>query len=971
MSTETPSGPRWKIQPRRWLDYRRKRFWGAALVLVYVLAGFFVVPPILRGQVVSALTKSLDRPVTLDGAGFNPLTLGVDLYGLKVAEKDGAALLGFDRLHVRLSPASLWQWAWSFGSITLDGFKADVIRYDKGDTNLGRLVQTLSPKKDPTKPAKDEQGTRLMISHLSIKNAGATFTDRTQATPFTTQIGPVSADIDHFSTLPDETGRQHILVDLEKGSTLEVSSESSLDPLTSSGHVKAKGPYLPLLARYLDGTLKFSVPSGVLDAELDYRLEEKQGGAPSLTVDHLNLTVSDLTARESEGAPPFLTLPKLQLAGGHVAWPERQIGADSLMVEGLDVALRRQADGQIAPLSSLVAESPQTPDRQQPSKADWSIALGKVEIKKAKAQIEDKTLREDGKVEIASLDLAIESLSNKADAAFPFSASASLAPGGTVKMEGKASALPKLALNAKLTLTDLPVALAQPYLHDFAKLGIDDGKLDIEGDVTMHDPDGLKIAGHGEVRSLKLADEVEKKPVVSWDKLTIDRYVYHQDKNELSISQITLGSPYLRFQMAADHTTNFSHIMVPATPVKQGAPAPPAKSPMKVTVGKITVASGRADYGDASLPLPFATHVANLEGQISALSSAALSASNVSLKGQVDQYGQANVYGKVNPFQIGKGMKVTVVFRNVDFPGLSPYTAKFAGRRIAKGKVDLESQYAIEEGKLNGSNKVVIREMELGERVDVPGAMDLPLELAISLLKDDEGKINLDLPVSGDINDPHFEMSGVIARAVADVLGDLVTAPFRALAGLFGSDGGDKLDHIDFMPGRSDLEPPEKEKIQHVAEILQKRPKISLVVTGVVDKDADRRRLQHDALDAAMAKELGDRDMIGRQRKYLEALLEKRGGKDQLAAVKQSSGGQPGDDDPAYVAALRREAAKSQPIDEAGLDKLGQARANAVADALKQVQGLDPQRVSVKVSKEVKAGEDGRIPLKLEAATQD
>ena len=964
MSTETPPS-------RRWLDYRRKRFWGVVLVLVYGVAGFFVVPPILRGQVVSALTKSLDRPVTLDGAGFNPLTLGVNLYGFKVTEKDGAALLGFDRLHVRLSPSSLWKWAWSFGNITLEGFKGDVILYGKGDTNIGRLLQTLSPKKDPTKPAKDEQGTRLIVSHLSIKNAGATFTDRAQATPFTTQIGPISAEIDHFSTLADQQGRQHILVDLEKGSTLEVSSQSSLDPLSSSGHIKAKGPYLPLLARYLDDVLKFSVPSGVLDAELDYRLEEKQEGAFSVAVDHLNLGVADLTARESDGAPPFLTLPKLQLAGGHFAWPERQIGADSLMVEGLDVSLRRQEDGQIAPLSSLTAESPQTPDQPQPAKGDWAIALGKVEIKKAKAQVEDKTLRQGGKVEIASLDLTIESLSNKADAAFPFSATATLAPGGTVKMEGKASALPKLALDAKLTLADFPVAVGQPYLHDFAKLGVDDGKLDIEGDVTMHDPDGLKIAGHGEVRALKLADEVEKRPILSWDKLTIDRYVYHQAKNELDISQVTLAAPFVRFQVAQDHSNNLGRIMIPATPAKQGAPAAPAKAPMKVTVGKIIVASGSADYGDASLPLPFATHVTNLQGQISALSSAALSASNVSLKGQVDQYGEANVYGKVNPFQIGKGMKVTVVFRNVDFPGLSPYTVKFAGRRISKGKVDLESQYTIEEGKLNGSNKVVISEMELGERVDVPGAMDLPLELAISLLKDDEGKINLDLPVTGDINDPQFEMSGVIAKAVGDVLGDLVTAPFRALAGLFGSEGGDKLDHIDFMPGRADLEPPEKEKILHVADILKKRSKIVLVVTGVVDKEADRRRLQHDALDAAMAKELGDHDMIGRQRKYLEALLEKRGGKDQLAAVKQASGGQSGDDDPAYVAALRREAAKSQPIDEAGLDKLGQARAGAVADALKQVSGFDAQRVSIKGSKEVKAGEDGRVPLKLEAATQE
>ena len=953
-----------------WLSYRRKRFWAVLVVLVYVLGGFFVVPPILRGQVVSSLQKSLDRPVALDGAGFNPLTLGVDLHGLRITEKDTSPLLGFDRLHVRLSPASLWQFAWSIGDITLEGFKGDVTRFGKGDTNVGRLVQTLSPKKDPTKPAKDEQGVRLIVAHLAIKNASATFTDRVPETPFTTRIGPINAEIDHFSTLPDKTGQQHITVDLEKGSTLDWSSQSSLDPLTSSGHVKAKGPYLPLLARYLGDALMMSVPSGVLDADLDYRLEERSDGDFGLSVDHLDLTVSDLDLREKDAPAPVLSVPKLQVTGGHFAWPERQAGADSLSVDGMNVALRREQDGTIAPMPW--AEGGGAEGHPEEKKADWAVALGKVEVRKAKATLEDRTLHDAGKIEIASLDLSADSLSNKADSAFPFSLTAGLAPGGTVKIEGKAAALPKVTLDGKLAVTDLPVALAQPYLHDRAKLAIEDGKLDIQGDVTMHDPEGLKIAGQGEIRSLKVLDEVQKGQLLSWDKLSIDRYVYHQDKNDLNISQVTLAGPFVRFQIAQDHSTNFTHLFAaPAAAPGKPASPPQAANPIKITVGKITVEKGSADYGDASLPLPFATHVTDLQGKIVALSSTASSASGVALHGQVDQYGEVTVSGKVNPFHVGKGMKVDVAFHNVDFPGLSPYTAKFAGRRIAKGKLDVESKYAIDDGKLNGSNKVVIREMELGEKVDVPGAMDLPLDLAISLLKDDEGRISLDLPVNGDINDPHFEMSGVIAKAVGDVLGDLVTAPFKALAGLFGGAGDKPLDHIDFSPGRADLDPPEKEKIQHVGEILQKRPQIALVVTGVVDKDADRQKLQRDALDAAMAKELGDHDMVGRQRKYLEGLAEKKLGKDQLASLKQSGGGQPDGDDPAYMAALRHEVAKTFPIDEAGLDKLAQARGAAVADALKQTQGLDPKRVTVKGNKEVKADDDGRIELKLEAAASD
>ncbi|SRR5579859_549146 len=945
--------------PSHWLDYRRKRFWAIILVLVYVLAGFFAVPPILRGQTVSALQKALGRPVALDGAGFNPLTLGVDLRGLRITEKDGAPLAGFDRLHVRISLDSVVRRSWSVADIELDGLKADLIRDRDGSINIARLIPP--PAAGPA-PARDEGGVRLLVKHLKIKDAGITVTDRTMAEPFTTRIGPVNADIDRLGTLPDQTGKQHVVIDLEKGATLEWTNEFGLEPLHSSGHVTAKGPYAPLLLRYLGEALHLSAPTGSLDLALDYRLESRPNGGLGVAIDHLGVALSDLVLRETQEGAPLLSLPQFRLAGGHLAWPEREAGADSLEIDGLSVALQRQEDGRFA-LPALPA-SPASPDKApQQAGPDWSVSLGKLAVKNAKGSFEDHSLHETGKVDISSLDLSAESLSAKPGAAFPFSLSAGLAQGGSVKMQGKLTALPALTMDAKLAVSDLPIAIAQPYLHDVARLGIGDGKIEAEGDVKLAPPDGLKIVGQAELRSLKLDDEVEKRPVLSWDSLTIDRYSYYQSANELRVSQVTLNSPFARFQVAADHSTNLAHVMVPAAPPKpQAAPASPA-APVKISVGRINVAKGSADYGDASLPLPFATHITNLQGHISGLSSTAQSASGISLQGQVDQYGEVNIFGRVNPFQIGKAMKINVVFRNVDFPGLSPYTMKFAGRRIAKGHLDLDSRYAIDDGTLNGSNKLVIRDMELGERVDVPGAMDLPLDLAISLLKDDEGKINLDLPVSGNVNDPHFDFGGVVTKAIADVLGDLVTAPFRALAGLFGGDG-EALDHIDFMPGRSDLEPPEKEKIRHVAEILKKRPKLGVSVSGVVDPQADRQRLQRDGLDAEMAKELGDHDTLSHQRRFLESLYEKRIGSDQLAGVRKAAGVSGGAlDDPGYIAELRRQVAKTEPLDQASLTALSQARGKAVADALN-----DPQRVTLSGGKEAKAGDDGRIPLKLEAA---
>ncbi len=992
----------WLGDYRIWLNFRRKRFWVVVVFLTYTLAGYFIVPPILRREIVSSLQKTIERPVALDDLRIDPLALSADLRGFHVAETDGSPLVGFDRLYIRFGLGSLLHWAWSFDEIRLEGVKGNIIRYGETDTNIGRLIGPTGKSSGPARPETDRRLIRLVIRRLKILNATADFTDRVPASPFKTTVGPVNVAVDRFSTLPQRTGEQHIQVEMEGGATLEWTSEFGLNPLVSAGHVQAKGLYVPLLTRYFGDAIKLAAPTGSVNAELDYRLQELPDGVLGLAVEHAGLTLSDLTLREQDAAAAFLTLPELRLAGGHLAWPERTAGADTLTISGVDLALRRQEDGRLGPAPWLAAPRQTVPPAQEPppppsaAAADWSVALGKFEVKNARARFDDRAIGEPGKIEIAPFDLAVDTLSNQSGAVFPFSLATGVAPGGLVKMQGSFSILPSVRLDAKLIASDLHLAAAQAYLHELARLAIDDGRFDGETDVKMQEPEGLTVAGHGEIRTLKLKDEVENTPVVSWDRLGIDRYEYRQAANELQISQVTVGGAYLRFFVAADQSTNFSHIMVgrnkagtasrptarPAAqrtgraerPVPASGEAAGAAPPMKVSVGKIVIARGAADYGDTSLPLPFAAHITDLQGEVAPLASAAASPTRVALRGQVGEFGQVKIDGRLTPFDPGKSTKIDVLFRNVEFPGLSPYTVKFAGRRIAKGRLDVDLQYAIDEGKLNGANRVVVRDIELGEKLDVPGALDLPLELAIALLKDQDGKIDIDLPVSGNLGDPQFDIGSVVTKAIFNLLTNLITSPFRALAGLLGG-GDDTLDHIDFAPGRAGLDPPEKEKILHLAQALEMRPQLSLVVPGVVDPQADRATLQLDALDARMARELGDRNTVKRQRQLLEQLFAERIGKDQLGPAMQPftrpQEGQPGAafDESAYVAALRERVAKTEPVDEASLAGLAQARAEAVAGALKQVPGLDPQRVSLRGSTTAQAGDDGAIPLKLDAAS--
>ncbi len=219
----------------------------------------------------------------------------------------------------------------------------------------------------------------------------------------------------------------------------------------------------------------------------------------------------------------------------------------------------------------------------------------------------------------------------------------------------------------------------------------------------------------------------------------------------------------------------------------------------------------------------------------------------VELDGKVDDFGSARVRGSIQPFRATDFTDLKLTFRNLEMTNLTPYSGKFAGRKIDSGKLSVDLEYKIKQRQLAGDNKFVINKLKLGERVDSPDAMKLPLDLAIALLEDSNGIIDLDLPISGSLDDPKFSYGRIIWKAIVNVLTKLVTAPFRALGKLLGI-SSEKLEAVDFDPGSSALLPPEQEKLKTLAEALAKRPALTLTLEPGYDPEADRRALQELAM---------------------------------------------------------------------------------------------------------------------------
>jgi hypothetical protein len=341
----------------------------------------------------------------------------------------------------------------------------------------------------------------------------------------------------------------------------------------------------------------------------------------------------------------------------------------------------------------------------------------------------------------------------------------------------------------------------------------------------------------------------------------------------------------------------------------------------------------------------------------------------------VDDYGLARISGGLNLLDPVRATDVKMEFRNLLMSSLSPYSVQFAGREIAEGKLDLDLLYRINDGRMQGQNAIVMRDLVLGDKVESPGAASLPLGLAVALLKDANGVIDIELPVEGDLNDPKFRIGGVIWKAFVGLVTKIASAPFRLLGSLVGSESED-LGQFQFLAGRADLTPPELEKIVLLRQALRERPELAIEVSGGFVPAIDVPALQYLSLRAEVLSRLGEETvpageellmLDARIRATLEALFAERFPAIALDTVQAAHRAAPADDpegapvldDLAYAGELRDRLLAGVAIGEPELAALANQRAEAIRAAFLAGGEFAAERIAVTAPTEAEPeGED-------------
>ena len=591
------------------------------------------------------------------------------------------------------------------------------------------------------------------------------------------------------------------------------------------------------------------------------------GGEPRGRTD-LSLGFKSLHIGVAGEKTAAFSLESLSLSG--VADTDKhELALAELKAVGGKLAAAREADGQF----NLEKLLPSSNGKSAPAKKGhavaaaakpgWTVSVQKLALEGWAARLEDRQDKSHLPVVVDGLNLTMEKFSTARGSKSSLALKAGLGRRGALGLAGTLGLSP-LQGKFELDMKGLDLVPLQAYLNHFPNMLVTRGALESKGSLSFEVPvregQPLKAAFRGSLGlgDLSLIDKLNEADLLKWKRLRIegvDLNVGGKLPLDLSLKEIALSDFYAKLVVNADGTLALRKLVgatsaapTAARPALQPAPAsttvailPEKAAPLppayRVRVNKVSLQNGRVNYSDYFIKPNYSANLTGLGGSVTGLSSEPGTTAVVDLAGAVDGTAPLKIAGKVNPLSKELYLDLTAAASGVELAGLTAYSGRYAGYALEKGKLSVDIRYSIQNRKLQAENHVFLDQLTFGDKVDSPEATKLPVLLAVALLKNRRGEIDINLPVSGSLDDPQFSIGGIVIKVILNLLAKAVTAPFALLGNLFG--GGEELGWLEFDRGRAVISKPAEEKLQKLAKALVERPALRLDIVGRVDAPAD------------------------------------------------------------------------------------------------------------------------------------
>jgi hypothetical protein len=932
--------------------YRRFVIALALLLAIYAAVGFWAMPYVTRFAIEKYVVEDLHRHVVIKDIRFNPFTLAAEISGFSLAEADNTPIASFDLFRINAQLSSIVYRAWTFAEVRLERPNLNVLIAEDGSLNLSRLHPVTGPVAEPEKPVRIPA---LRIATLAVRDGHIGFQDRDRlrSKPFTTTLEPIEFTLTDFRTSPDFQNTYSFEATTLAGEHLAWSGEFSIQPLGSTGRFQIGNLKATTVASYLGDSLSFDLRSGSLDVQGDYRAS--LGDKLLLNVDLPTSKLHDVAIgpKGAKESGPWISLPAVEMTQTSLALHDRKISVEGIQIEKPKLSVWRDADGKVNLASLADGDSSTAPASE--NSANWSASVGTLAIRAASIEAEDRTVEPGARLNIAPVDLTVSGYSTQPGTVMKIALNAASGTAGRIAARGDISLLP-MASNLEVDAADFELAPFQPYLAQSTALQLTSGKLSLKGTVKTNNtsagnPPHFELAGDLAIKSVGLHDNTSSRSLINWESLQVNGIAYSQNPDRLEIRQVEARRPYARMIISEERTLNIAVALT--TPVSAPAriakatntsPAVAAAKPMAARIHSVVIQEGSVDFSDHSVEPNFSATIFGLTGGVSGLSSDEASRAEVKLSGAVDRYAPVEITGRVNLLSAALFTDVAANFHNMELTTFNPYSGKYAGYSISKGKFTTELHYKVENRKLDAQHHIVLDQLEFGAATESKYKVPLPVRLAAALLKDRHGIIDINLPVSGSLDDPEFRLRPIIWKAFVGLMDKAVSAPFHLLGSLFGR--GEEIAFVDFSPGSATLAPDQKDKLETLAKGLIERPQLRLDIPLQTLSAADDESLARSQLDAALAPFLpADTTAVVTQEQRLTALTQLYQQQLGNAPVFPSAGSAEADAVGPHLAFLEKELRpRFNPTTDQRI-QLARSRADVVQAAVLANTEITPERV--------------------------
>jgi len=824
------------------------------LILIAV-TGFLILPAVLKPTLTKKLAENLHRKVSIEDIDINPFIISAKIKGLVIRDpQDQETFASIGELYINLQAAeSVLKSALVVEEIKIDKPYVKIIRQTEQQYNFSDLIKNDGVKEDTKK-----EPFNFFIGNIQVgdgridvvdspKNKQHALTDIAFALPFLSNMKKTANIFVKPYFKANINGTPLVL---------EGRSKPFAGTLETTFDIDLKRIDIPYYIEYLPKEIEIRIPSGSLDVQASLSYVQSRDKTPVFKVSGM-VGLSNLNLTDAKNLP-LIRLPQLTINIAESQFMERSVHLSSINFSSPEVYVRRDKSGSIN-LESIIQKTdqvkePETTEEKQP----FILTIDKLELKNGTFSFSDGSVSDPVNLIADKLEINAGNITTAAGSQGTADISCRVNKKGMVSAKA-AFGIDPLLCDAQINIEGLEPAWIQPYFTDKILIIVTGGRASVRGMVALKQDDAKEIQisykGNVALSDFASVDKEHKDDFIRWKDLSVKGIDAGFNPVYLDIKEIALKDLFSSVIINPDGKLNLSSV---AKKDESGqAPDKSEKSSVKkeeiteektkeksverIEIGRVSLNNCKIRFIDRSINPHYSTELAGIHGSVVGLTSMETEFAKVDLSGRLENTSPLMITGKINPLKEDLFIDLHTSFKDIDLSPASPYSGKFVGYTIHKGKLTLDLKYLIDKKNLDSKNDVFIDQFTFGDSVESPDATSLPVKFAVALLKDRHGKINLNIPVTGRTDDPEFSIWNIIVKILVNLVTKAAAAPFSLIASLYP--GAEQLSNIDFEYGRADLPAQSEQKFQLLSKIMTDKPSISLEIKGYAESEKDRQGL--------------------------------------------------------------------------------------------------------------------------------